>query len=119
MCVSKTHFCTKEGNCLDNAAIEDMFQSLGPVTIRRMFGGKGIYHQGKILALEVDGEILLKADAESAPEFEAAGSNPWVYDGKSKPVKMPYWSIPDCALDDPDEMDKWVRLAFEAALRAK
>jgi len=104
---------------MDNEAIHDMFDSLGPVTIRRMFGGKGIYHHGRILALEVDGEILLKADVETAPVFLAAGASQWVYEGKNKPVKMPYWSIPDAALDDPDEMAKWVRLAYDAALRAK
>jgi DNA transformation protein len=105
---------------MDRDAIEDMFQALGPVTIKRMFGGKGIYHQGRILALEVDGDILLKADGESAPDFSAAGSRQWSYDGKSgKRVKMPYWSIPDEALDDPDLMALWVRRAYEAALRAK
>ena len=104
---------------MDNEAIQDMFETLGPVTIRNMFGGKGIYHRGRILALEVDGEILLKADVESAPEFLAAGATQWSYQGKNKPAKMPYWSIPDAALDDPDEMAKWVRLAYEAALRAK
>jgi DNA transformation protein len=31
---------------------------------------------------------------------------------------MPYWSVPDIALDDPDEMAKWARLALEAAMRA-
>ncbi len=102
---------------MDNDAIHDMFDSLGPITIKRMFGGKGIYHQGRILALEVDGEILLKADAESTPAFEAAGSQRWTYSGKKRPVNMPYWSIPDVALDDPDELSKWVRLAYEAALR--
>lgn len=104
---------------MERDAIEEMFQALGPVTIRRMFGGKGIYFEGRILALEVGGEILLKADAQSAPAFEEAGSSQWTYDGKSKPVKMPYWSIPDIAFDDPDEMAKWVRLADEAARRAK
>ncbi len=96
-----------------------MFVSLGPVIIKRMFGGKGIYYQNKILGLEVDGEVLLKADGKSAPAFLAAGSQQWVYSGKNKPVKMPYWAIPDEALDDPDELAKWVALAFEAALRAK
>lgn len=106
---------------MDRDAIEEMFQALGPVTIKRMFGGKGIYHQGRILALEVQGEILLKADGESAPDFAAADSRQWAYDGKrsGKPVKMPYWTIPDAALDDPDEMAVWVRRAYEAALRAK
>jgi DNA transformation protein len=31
---------------------------------------------------------------------------------------MPYWSIPDDAFDDPDIMARWVRLAYEAAVRA-
>ena len=49
---------------MDNAAIEEMFSALGPVMVKRMFGGKGIYFEGRILALEVGGDILLKADAE-------------------------------------------------------
>jgi len=105
---------------MDNEAIREMFDSLGEVTIKRMFGGKGIYHQGIILALEMSvGEILLKADSESAPDFANAGASQWVYDGKNKPVAMPYWSIPEAALDDPDELAKWVALAWAAALRAK
>jgi DNA transformation protein len=97
-----------------------MFQGLGPVTVKRMFGGKGIYHLGRIIALEVRDEMLLKADETSAPEFAAAGATQWTYEGKNgKPVKMPYWSIPDEAYDDPDLMAKWVRLAYEASLRAE
>jgi DNA transformation protein len=103
---------------MDDEAIRDMFAGLGPVTIKKMFGGKGIYHDGLIVGLEVDGEVLLKADKESAPDFEAAGSAQWVYDGKNKPVAMPYWSIPDEAIDDPDELKRWTKKAFEAALRA-
>ncbi len=103
---------------MDNAAIEEMFEGLGPVTIRRMFGGKGIYHQGLIIALDLRDEILLKADETSAPAFKAAGSFQWSYEGrKGKPVLMPYWSIPDAALDEPDELRNWVTMAFEAALR--
>ncbi|MCY0095362.1 TfoX/Sxy family protein [Hoeflea ulvae] len=104
---------------MDNEAIREMFDSLGEVTIKRMFGGKGIYHQGRILALEVSGDILLKADAETAPDFAQAGAIQWVYDGKTKPVAMPYWTIPEAALDDPEELARWVALARAAALRAK
>ncbi|MCW6506681.1 TfoX/Sxy family protein [Lichenifustis flavocetrariae] len=103
---------------MTNADIEDMFSRLGPVTIKRMFGGKGIYHAGLIVAVEFKGEILLKADADSAIAFEAAGARQWTYEGrKGKPIKMPYWSVPESALDDADEMAQWVRLAYEAALR--
>lgn len=103
---------------MDTVEIEELFEGLGPVSIRRMFGGKGIYHQGLIVAIDMRGDILLKADDVSAPEFEAAGARRWVYENKKgKPVPMPYWSVPDEAFDDPDIMSKWTRLAFAAALR--
>ena len=104
---------------MDNIEIEEMFSALGSVTIKRMFGGKGVYHKGLIVAVEVRDEMLLKADAISAPEFEAAGARRWFYEGKKgKPINMPYWSVPEDAFDDPDIMARWVRLAYEAALRA-
>jgi DNA transformation protein and related proteins len=104
---------------MDTADIEDLFSGLGPVSIRRMFGGKGIYHHGVIFALELRGEMMLKADAESAAAFEAAGARQWTYPGKTgKPVLMPYWTIPDAALDDPDEMTRWARMAYEAGVRS-
>ncbi|MCP8893544.1 TfoX/Sxy family protein [Shinella daejeonensis] len=104
---------------MDEVAIAEMFQVLGPVTVRRMFGGKGIYHAGRILALEVDGEMLLKADDRSAPAFSAAGCRQWAYCRRQggAPVRMPYWSVPEEAFDDPDIMALWVRRAWEAALR--
>jgi DNA transformation protein len=54
---------------LDNAAIEELFESLGPISIRRMFGGKGIYHDGAICALEVSGEILLEGGCRDMRGF--------------------------------------------------
>lgn len=105
---------------MDNVEIEEVFSSLGPVGIKRMFSGKGIYHQGVIIALYLFDELMLKADAQSAPTFSAAGARQWVYQREGKnPVAMPYWSVPEDAYDDPDEMAKWVRLAFEAGLRAE
>jgi DNA transformation protein len=99
--------------------LADLFAGLGHVTVRRMFGGRGIYHQGLIVGLVVGGEVLLKADEVSAPEFERAGASRWVYEGKTRPVAMPYWSIPDAALDDPEELATWTRRAFEAAVRSE
>lgn len=99
--------------------LREMFAGLGPIQIKKMFGGKGIYHSGLITALVVQGEVLLKADPISAPDFEAAGASQWTYESrKGKTAAMPYWTVPDCAIDDPDEMAIWVRRAFEASLRS-
>ena len=81
-----------------------------------MFGGKGIYHQALIIAVELRGEIRLKANDRTAPLFAQAGATRWTYPGKSgKVVAMPYWSVPEGAWDDPDAMAHWVRLAYVAA----
>jgi DNA transformation protein len=104
---------------METSEIQEIFSALGPVTVRRMFGGKGIYHKGSIVAVEFQGDVLLKADAVSAPAFEAAGAIRWTYEGRDgNSVKMSYWSIPADAFDDPGIMAGWVKLAFEAALRS-
>lgn len=105
---------------MDPEEIQELFSGLGSVTIRRMFGGQGIYHRGAIIAVVFRGDLLLKGDAETAPAFAAAGARQWSYDGqKGKLIKMPYWSTPEDAFDDPEVMTRWARLAYEAALRAR
>lgn len=103
---------------MDDDVLRDMFAGLGEVTIKKMFGGQGIWHQGLTVGVVVDGAVLLRGDAVSMSEFEAAGAQRWTYDGKKRPVKMPYWTIPDSAIDDPDELARWTRIAYESALRA-
>ena len=104
---------------MTNADIEEIFSALGSITIKRMFGGKGIYCSGRIIAVEVRGELMLKADAVSAPAFGEAGARQWTYEGRNgNAVKMPYWTIPETAFDDPEIMATWVRRAYDAARRA-
>ena len=64
---------------MDADAISDLFAGLGPVSIRRMFGGKGIYFEGVIIAVELRGELMLKGDAPGAPDYESAGAKHWTY----------------------------------------
>ena len=104
---------------MDDIDIREFFAALAPISIRKMFSGKAIYSQDVIFAFVYGGELRLKADSISIPEFEAAGSTHWAYQSHRGEVMMPYWSIPHEAFDDPDIMDHWARLAFEAALRAQ
>ena len=104
---------------MNDEDIREVFAPLGAVSIRRMFSGKGVYVQGVIVSIEYGDELRLKADSISVPEFEAAGSTQWAFEGRRGEVMLPYWSIPDDAFDDPEVMDRWVRLAFDAGLRAQ
>ena len=104
---------------MDKTGIEEIFAAAGQVTIKRLFGGKGIYHRGTIIAAVMEDEILLKVDAVSSPSFAAAGATQWIYDyPNGKKIRMPHWTVPAAAMDDPDQRAVWVRLALAAANRA-
>ncbi|MCR9110378.1 TfoX/Sxy family protein [Marivita sp. XM-24bin2] len=91
--------------------VRDLFRGLPSVTTRKMFGGLGIYSDGTIFAVIGPGEtLLLKARGQLAEDLSAEGCEQWSYEGKSgKQSRMPYWTLPDSALDDPDEACAWAR----------
>src|SRR5215472_7929558 len=104
---------------LDESHIVDLFASFGPVVVRRMFGGGGIYADGLMFALVTDGAIYLKADAQTIPAFEKEGLRPFTYGAKGrKQVSLSYWRMPDRLYDDADELARWAREAVMAAQRA-
>lgn len=104
---------------MDETFIHDLFALFGAVHTRRMFSGLGIYRDGVMFALMAGGELYLKADAETAERFRAAGSQPFVYDRRGRAVEISYWRLPETALDDAEELRAWARLAYAAALRAR
>lgn len=96
----------------------ELFAPLGALSVRRMFGGAGVYLYGVMFVLLADSDIYLKADAVTVPDFEAAGSGPFIWTGPDgRSVSMSYWRLPDSALDDADEALRWGQLGLEAALR--
>lgn len=106
---------------MDEDHLRDLFAAVGPITVRRMFGGQGIYCDDGIFAVVVFDTLYIKGDARSAPAYEAAGMQRWGYENPKtgKVSLMPYWQVPDDALDDADAMAPWARLAAETAGRAK
>jgi len=96
--------------------LKDALSGLGPVSVRRMFGGAGIYADGVMFGLIAGDTLYLKADAQSQRAFEAEGLEPFTYQARGKRrIAMSYWRIPERLLDDPDEMVEWARRALAAA----
>jgi DNA transformation protein and related proteins len=102
----------------DPEHLKEIFSAFGPVSVRRMFGGAGVYAEGTMFALVADGELYLKADADTIPAFRAAGVGPFVYGAKGRRVVMSYWRLPDRLLDEPDELAEWARTALRVAQRS-
>lgn len=99
------------------AYLDELFEAFGPVSTRAMFGGHGVYHDGRIIGIVIDDALYLKADDETRPAFEAAGCAPFLYESRGKSVAMSYWSLPADAMDSSQAFLPWARRAYEAALR--
>jgi len=99
----------------------ELFGPMAPVSIRRMFGGAGVFKEGLMFALIADDTVFLKADPALRAALEAEGCAPfvWVRPSDGKQVDLGYVSLPTDAMDEPDLASEWGRKAFAVALAAK
>jgi DNA transformation protein len=99
--------------------IRELFSAFGPVTVRRMFSGAGVFRDGAMLALVARGAVYLKADAQTIPDFEREGCGPFVYGTRhGERTLQSYWRLPDRLYDDVEELGIWAGAALAAAHRA-
>jgi DNA transformation protein len=104
---------------MDADYLLELFAVFGPVTVRRMFSGAGLYADGVMFGLVVRDIIYLKADEHTIPDFEREGLTPFTYVAKGRErISLSYWRLPDRLYDDPDELAQWARQALMAAQRA-
>ena len=105
---------------MDSDHIIELFAAFGRVSVRRLFGGFGIYADGTMFALASRGAIYLKADDDTSAAFMREGQGPFTYGAKrGQRVVMSYWRVPDRLYDDPDELAEWARIALAVARRSK
>lgn len=96
--------------------VRDHLQGLGPIEIKRMFGGAGVKSDGSMFAILDDGVLWLKADEALARDLQAEGARQFTYPTKDGgQMSMAYWSLPETALDDPDEAVHWARRSIALA----
>jgi DNA transformation protein len=106
---------------MDSDYLRDLFASFRPVTVRRMFGGAGLYADGVMFALwSSGGTLYLKVDESNEPDFVREGLPSFAPVMKSgKHAVMPYRQMPERLYDDPDELAQWAARALAAAHRRK
>jgi len=101
----------------------ELLASAGPCEARRMFGGFGLSTGGLTFALVVDlgagQKLWLKANDETRPRYEAAGCERFTYATKNGPRGVDYYSAPEDALESPQLMAQWARLALDCALKVQ
>jgi DNA transformation protein len=99
--------------------IVELFSVFGPVSVRRMFGGAGIYADDTMFGLIADGVIYLKSGDSNVAMFEAEGLPPFTFMRRGERMVTSYRRMPDRLYDDPDELAVWARTALAAAQQPK
>lgn len=100
-----------------SAFLQEQMEEFGPVQIKRMFSGAGIFREGLMFALVAQDILYFKTDEQGRAAFQAEGLMPFTYQTKSGPRTITgYWRAPERCLDDPAEMTAWCRQAFSVAL---
>jgi len=101
------------------AHLIDLLAPWACVTVRKMFGGLGLYRQGLIFAIVADDTLYFKVNDSNRADYEAEGCEPFTYRGKDKPVAMSYWRVPEWVIDESETLSEWAEKAYQTALGAK
>ncbi len=104
---------------VDPNHISDLFAVFGPLEVRCMFGGAGLFVQGVMFGIVDDGVIYLKADEATIPAYKREHSSPFTYATRTGTQALTsYWRLPDRLYDEPEELAEWARRALSIAQRA-
>ncbi len=98
--------------------LSEQLEGFGPVDVKRMFGGAGIFREGLMFGLIADEVLFLKVDDTTRADFENEQSGPFMYEKNGKAMEMSYWRLPERLYDEPEEFTEWARKAFSVALQA-
>ena len=95
--------------------VTEALAGVGHIVARRMFGGVGLYCDGRFFAIIVDSALYFKTDEQCRKDFEARDCPRFSYVRQGKTVYLNYYQVPTEALDDPAALQYWARKALAAA----
>lgn len=92
----------------------DLLDGAGPVEVRRMFGGAGLYIDGLFFALIADDILYFKVDESNEEDYKLAGMEPFRPFGT---YSMSYYQVPPGVMEDNGELKAWVQKSLRAAAK--
>jgi DNA transformation protein len=90
----------------------DLFNPLGRLTSKTLFGGNAILKNNITFAMVFDGSIYLKTNKNTVKKYLDLDSKPLSYKKNNKTISLRYYEIPIEVLDDEDQLIQW---AIEAS----
>ncbi len=92
----------------------NQLEQLGYVTVKKMFGGAGIYYDGLIFGLIANDSLYFKVDDSNRSDYEKEGMGPFK-PFEDKAMVMPYYEVPIDVLEDRHVLLEWARKACIAS----
>ncbi|MFG0606877.1 TfoX/Sxy family DNA transformation protein [Vibrio mimicus] len=92
-----------------------LFEQLGRVKSRSMFGGFGIFVDETMFALVVNETLHIRADDATIEKFKLQGYEPYVYKKRGFPVVTKYYALPEDCWSNPTSILTEARAALEVA----
>lgn len=103
---------------MDKPVLKDsmrLFEQLGRVKSRSMFGGFGIFVDDTMFALAVNDKLHIRADDLSTSRFKEQGYEPYIYKKRGFPVVTKYFALPDNCWENPSLILRDAAVALEIA----
>ena len=99
------------------AYLNELLDNFGNVSIKRMFGGHGVFRDGLMFGIVDDNVLFFKVDENNRSRFEENKLPQFTYIKQGKALKMSYYQAPEEVFDNEEEIIDWATGAFEAALK--
>ncbi len=96
----------------------DQFSAWGGITVRKMFGGAGLYRDGKMFGLVADDVVYMKVDETSRGKYEAAGSAPFK-PFPDRPTMLSFFELPPEIFENREELIEWAEESLAIQKRGK
>ena len=91
----------------------DIFNPLGKLHTKTLFGGNAILKNNITFAMVFDGSIYLKTNKDTVEKYLDLNSKPLSYKKNNKTINLRYYEIPVEIIDDEDQLIDWAIEATE------
>lgn len=101
----------------DPHRFDDLFGEFGPIRLKHFFGGESIAAGDVVIGMVFGDIIYFKTDEATRKAFLAETSKPFTFKKRStgETVVTSWYALPDRLYDEPEELARWARAAYEVA----
>jgi len=90
------------------AFVLEQLDGVAKIVTKRMFGGVGIYSDGRFFAVIDNDTLFFKVDETLAARYRAKGMPPFAPIPGAKPMTG-YYQVPPDVLEDSSELVRWAK----------